>query len=801
MRNKLDTQCFIFFFLNILFLGAFLLFPAQVIADTCGNIENADGTSNTISDCDNPFNATTQDTFTVSIDSAVFGNNETASVHGSSTAFFSITADSHYSHRLFRQTASGYEEVPLVPRTITEISEGEVMAVLRQHFAPDADLDLLAAVIRQEQSFSVLSAEDAATLSTLTFQLQNQFNTGLYENLPEGTYTLVSTEDLLCVSEATTRPWWMRLFGSIAHAACADPPEVRTTTFSVTQLPPLPEPIDPLLLQYAPILQFHEDEQYFPMNVEAFVAASALWSESGVQISDVNTLTMSQFEEAIGTTATDSTYLAFSDPTAPQSIDLSMAKATYDDLVASGAATSTMYVHKMEDSYVDSFGVEHEFIVLQYWFFYAMNNWEEQGGFNNHEGDWESVFVFLDADTNEPEYVAFSSHLNDGFPNLNEAQYASVRKRWNNEVETIGDSVKSYAALGSHANYADFNEGKHLVIPDPRSLIYDEVSRVGSLIKQFNFIGIDEMKWSEYDGLWGVSINEEGKDGPQGPKYIDVTGQTRYYEPIEWAGLDNVDVLLVDTATNFFDFTKQGVSMLFDEVVESGTQLSVDLHEEAVNFGENVADIQFLPNFFDLESTLDNGSFNVSVTLPYNPDVVEALQGEEEHVEVMYFNESTGLWEAVETNVDIADDTATFETAHFSRYALAIKEPPSLEELYGDLRTVIEESNLPSFRKRIFLQFVDHSERMTNSQHTVFMDVERQPSVNMLKTMLRQAARAERKGRMETGDLVALQDTVAAIKSLLKAGKDEQVDGIDCSQWSASILYIQKCGAIGALGF
>src|SRR5690606_18538372 len=109
----------------------------------------------------------------------------------------------------------------------------------------------------------------------------------------------------------------------------------------------------------------------------------------------------------------------------------------YDALVTDGKAKTTVYAHRMEDSYQDAQGGTYTYIVLQYWYFYAMNNWKEVGGQNNHEGDWESVFVFLDKDTEDPKYVAFSAHHNDGEnETFNKLQYDSVRRIWNgNEIE------------------------------------------------------------------------------------------------------------------------------------------------------------------------------------------------------------------------------------------------------------------------------------------------------------------------------------------------------------------------------
>ena len=96
-------------------------------------------------------------------------------------------------------------------------------------------------------------------------------------------------------------------------------------------------------------------------------------------------------------------------------IDLTSAFEKYTAMVESEAATSTVYGYRMDECYTDDFEKEHCFIVLQYWYFYAMNNWGEQGGFNNHEGDWESVFVFLDKLTELPQYVAYSAHHNDSY--------------------------------------------------------------------------------------------------------------------------------------------------------------------------------------------------------------------------------------------------------------------------------------------------------------------------------------------------------------------------------------------------
>ena len=238
------------------------------------------------------------------------------------------------------------------------------------------------------------------------------------------------------------------------------------------------EPIDPLLLQYAPILYFHEDEEYYPMNVESFIEDSGLWSTKGIKDTLLlyeEELTVAEFTDIVENEDTADYYLAYSDPDNAKSIDLDEARAKYTNAIESGRATSTVYVHKMTDGYTDSFGNVHSFIVLQYWFFYAMNNWKEVGGRNNHEGDWESVFVFLDAETEEPEYVAYSSHVNDGDPDVIDFQYDSVRRKWSgSDVEKDGIQGVNFVSLGSHANYPNNGlNGTHkvdLVINDETSI-------------------------------------------------------------------------------------------------------------------------------------------------------------------------------------------------------------------------------------------------------------------------------------------------------------------------------------------
>lgn len=448
--------------------------------------------------------------------------------------------------------------------------------------------------------------------------------------------------------------------------------------------------IDPLLLQYMPVLYMHPEEDYFPMNVEAFVEGSAIWDDRDllsdrllVPAGEGNAATL---EYIATTTDTSDWYIQFSGSEAKE-FDLVEAKARFEELVNDGKATTTVYVHKMEDSYVDDTGNEHEFIVLQYWYFYAMNNWQEKGGFNNHEGDWESVFIFLDKETEEPVYAAFSAHHNDGDPSLNVIQYGSVRREWT-YVELVSTKPVSYVSLGSHANYGDNgNDGKH----NAKSGV-DLTSFEGSRINHFVIKDFDFAKngWqATYKGKWGSdSVNLFGSDGPQGPNFNNISGVLRFHEPIKWAGIDTVSEQKVETESDTLRFSASGVVMKFKELLSVGTNVSSALYQEAISFGDNLEQINFMPRYWEFETSLSDETFEVEVTVPYDKAPLQSFGVSEEWLTAYYLNEETNVWEAVPSVINQNDSEVTFTTSHFSRYALGspVLVPVANSTLKVDIR-------------------------------------------------------------------------------------------------------------------
>jgi hypothetical protein len=224
-------------------------------------------------------------------------------------------------------------------------------------------------------------------------------------------------------------------------------------------------------------------------------------------------------------------------------------------------------------------------LALQYWFFYPFNNWRSGFfGANDHEADWEMVYVYLSQDREEryqPEWVAYASH--DFFGD-------DLRRRWDDpELEKVGEHPVIYAGAGSHACY--FARGEYLTeleLPflSPMVRVVDFVQGLlRKIVREaqggdngrengwhFNIFRIPfvdyargdglvlgaggDLQWSDpvlmepppdwavkYRGLWGLYARDPiaGENAPAGPVY-NRDGRVRrsWYDPLGWSGLDKV---------------------------------------------------------------------------------------------------------------------------------------------------------------------------------------------------------------------------------------------------------------------
>jgi hypothetical protein len=215
------------------------------------------------------------------------------------------------------------------------------------------------------------------------------------------------------------------------------------------------------------------------------------------------------------------------------------------------------------------------YLVLQYWFFYAMNDWRSTfSGVNDHEADWEQITLFLtepDAGS-EPElaWVAFSSHDEVG---------DDLRRRVDDPDLQLVDGTHPVVHAGAGSHSGAYLAGDYIVSVSPPAVekltqqwrrFVRAITR-SPKIQQRPGIGLpfidyrrgdgpsvgpgsdqawtcvvidDDTPWvRDYRGLWGYDTRDPfgGERAPAGPRY-ERNGSTRlaWDRPVAWAGLDKV---------------------------------------------------------------------------------------------------------------------------------------------------------------------------------------------------------------------------------------------------------------------
>lgn len=218
---------------------------------------------------------------------------------------------------------------------------------------------------------------------------------------------------------------------------------------------------------------------------------------------------------------------------------------------------------------------------LQYWFFYAMNDWRSTfHGVNDHEADWEQILVYLyEAEDGalEPRWVAYSSHEYHG---------DDIRRRWDDPLlEKEGLHPVVFTAAGSHASY--FERGEYVMGVEPRFM--KPVRRFATWVRRFwietlgqgiratldrkisalvsipfvdyargdgvavgpggdsewsPIVICDDVPWVDrYRGLWGLDTQDPfgGERAPAGPKYNrDGSVRLSWYDPVAFGGLSKI---------------------------------------------------------------------------------------------------------------------------------------------------------------------------------------------------------------------------------------------------------------------
>jgi len=195
------------------------------------------------------------------------------------------------------------------------------------------------------------------------------------------------------------------------------------------------------------------------------------------------------------------------------------------------------------------------YLNLQYWFFYAYNDWSTSfDGFNDHEGDWEGCQLFfkLDADNRPLEPPAHICYL---------GHHSRISKPWRHpDIQKSGTHPHVYVAAGSHASYPEAK-------PYPIMSLYNLVDRATgdelslSPNEWRSRINLAHAPWVHtYPGSWGTrywlplawmqkiigaiaptlpgEISLPGVSAPRGPRFDD-EGQERetWSNALSFAGI------------------------------------------------------------------------------------------------------------------------------------------------------------------------------------------------------------------------------------------------------------------------
>lgn len=362
-----------------------------------------------------------------------------------------------------------------------------------------------------------------------------------------------------------------------------------------------------LLRQYEPVIRYNRGELFYPCSVEDFVAGSALFRRTDDEPEELaarGSLTLDRLAELGRVHVGDIIYLQQVDgpltrkeykawrkrpdrvkfKTSSRFAAVGLLSRFVDAIMrltlllrgrvpgGHAAAAHNAYMNtptKDDCHYYGHVTRDGGYLVLQYWYFYSMNDWRSNfGGVNDHESDWEQVTIFLtDDEEQKPAWVAFSSHDEVG---------DDLRRRWDDpDIEFVdGTHPVVYAGAGSHSGA--YLKGEYLItagVPLPdwldsvrraflRILPWHEDDDSGAIgipyidYKRGDGVAVgpgqdkpwhpvlvtDDTPWvRDYRGLWGLDTHDVfgGERAPAGVRY-ERKGTVRqsWGQPVAWAGLD-----------------------------------------------------------------------------------------------------------------------------------------------------------------------------------------------------------------------------------------------------------------------
>jgi hypothetical protein len=375
-----------------------------------------------------------------------------------------------------------------------------------------------------------------------------------------------------------------------------------------------------MLRAYEPVVRYTKGELFFPTSVGAYVAHCSLWADAPggdpTLIVPAGELTLERLCEEGVAHRDRPLFLRFVEQPLGHAEYVQWRLIPRERLSATGrftttgvfgrlidaglraslllrgkvpagvaAAAESTYRERLESDRFTYYGRvvrDGGYVCLQYWFFYAMNDWRSTfRGINDHEGDWEMITIYLASGSDrhlQPMWAAFSSH-----------DYAGddLRRRWDDpELHREGDRVVAFAGAGSHSGA--FIPGDYVVLVDPPQMrpVVRFLRKLRRLLAPWRHytggqlgLGIpfvdyargdgiaigpshdaqwspvlidDETPWvRDYRGLCGLDTRDRfgGERAPSGPRFErDGSVRAAWANPLGWAGLLKVAPLQDDLA-------------------------------------------------------------------------------------------------------------------------------------------------------------------------------------------------------------------------------------------------------------
>lgn len=164
-------------------------------------------------------------------------------------------------------------------------------------------------------------------------------------------------------------------------------------------------------------------------------------------------------------------------------------------------------------------------LALQYWIFYAYNDWN-----NLHEGDWEMIqLLFEVGDAGEalergPAEVGYSQHE------------GAERAEWGDDkLEVVDDTHPVvYPAAGSHANF--YGDSLHIGSSAEQGVGCDDTTGPHVELRPAVFTipgdptdAREAFPWIDFQGRWG-ELQQAFFNGPTGPNL-----KRQWTEPVSWS--------------------------------------------------------------------------------------------------------------------------------------------------------------------------------------------------------------------------------------------------------------------------